>query len=98
MKAARKAQATKAPAKTVTVTPVARHKYSGTYKLGEKAYNPGGNTQNNNHVVWSAIAAGLQQNNGKLDWGQLHEICKAQNNGAFAGYAIRRGYLQPLAS
>lgn len=94
-KANRKAATAKVTPATVTVTQVttAQHKYAGTYKAG-KAYNPGGNTQNNNHVVWGAIQQGLQANKGQLTWAQLHDICKGANNGAFAGYAVRRGYVQ----
>jgi hypothetical protein len=76
-------------------TPV--HPTQVVVKLG-KAYNVRSGTQFDNVASWQATCAFLASKGGQATVGEIAQHLKELRNHAnFAAYAVRRGYLQPVA-
>ena len=64
-----------------------------------KPYHVKANTQNNNAVLWQAVAAAIAGSKGKgISFAQLHSICKQQNNGSMANYVKVRQWVIPAGT
>lgn len=79
----------------VVAAPV--HPTQVVVKLG-RPYNVRSGTQFDNVASWQATCAFLASKGGQATVGEIAQHLKELRNHAnFAGYAVRRGYLQPVA-
>ncbi len=85
-----------APATTANAAPV-NAALAVVYTAG-KPYNVRNGTAQDNARSWSAVQEVLQANNGQATMGQLQAAVAPFNHVPFVQYAIRRGWLAPVAS
>lgn len=66
------------------------------YGLG-KAYNVRPNTAQDNALSWQLLTQCIQSNGGSATRQQLEQAVADRNHKPMVGYAIRRGWLAPVA-